>query len=88
MRLADEYDAGQERGAVQTRGGDRVSNVPVGNNGHTAADIGLSDNQIHEPRMICNAEQKDPGVVVRVIDECVDERPEPTRDGRACAPTP
>lgn len=46
----------QERGEVQTRGGDRVSNVPDRNNAPTTDDIGLSRKQIHEARRMVNGE--------------------------------
>jgi hypothetical protein len=50
-RLADEYDAAQERGEVQKAGGARNFNVPKKNNEPTAADIGLTRKEIHEARI-------------------------------------
>jgi hypothetical protein len=49
-RLADEYDAAQERGEVAGHGGNRKINVPNGNVEATAADIGLSRKDIHQAR--------------------------------------
>src|SRR4051794_24490873 len=68
--LADEYDAGQERGEVAGHGGDR-GNQHGGKvsdeNLATIPDIGLSRKQIHEARQIRDAEQADPGIVGRAI---------------------
>ena len=52
-RLADEYDAAQERGEVASDGGDR-SSIP---NGKTApvGDLGLRHDEIHEARRLRNA---------------------------------
>jgi hypothetical protein len=53
-RLADEYDAAQERGEVATRATTlkRGSDVPEENNGKpTAADLGISRKDIHEARI-------------------------------------
>lgn len=53
-RLADEYDAVQERGELRTKGGDYTSNVPKQNLAPTANDVGLTRKQVHEAR---NAER-------------------------------
>jgi hypothetical protein len=73
-RIADEYDAAQERGEVRT-----VGNVPEQNNTPSAADVGISRKDIHEARMIRDAEDADPGVVRRALDEAVDAGEEPTK---------
>lgn len=78
-RLADEYDAAQERGEVQKPGGDRVSNVPDRNNAPTVADIGLSRKEIHEARALRDAEKVEPGVVRRILDEKLAAGEEPTK---------
>lgn len=78
-RLADEYDAAQERGEVQKPGGDRVSNVPGGNNAPTVTDIGLSRKDIHDAPLIRDAEAADPGIVRRTLDEGLARGEEPTR---------
>lgn len=64
-RLADEYDAAQERGEVKSVGNPNCSateQLP------SAADIGLSRKDIHEARIIRDAEKVDPGVIRRTID--------------------
>jgi hypothetical protein len=62
-RLADEYDAAQERGEVKANGGDRVSTVSKQNSAPSASDLGLSRKDIHEARIIRNVERADRGVV-------------------------
>jgi hypothetical protein len=66
-RLADEYDAAQERGEV-ARNGDNRTSVPKQNSKPTAKDIGLSRKDIHEARIIRDAEKADPGIVRRTLD--------------------
>jgi len=78
-RLADEYDAAQERGEVQSPGGDRVSNVPNQNNAPTVSDIGLTRKDIHEARLVRNAEATDPGIVKRTVDAALAAGEEPTK---------
>lgn len=78
-RLADEYDAAQDRGEVQKPGGDRVSNVPGRNNAPTVSDLGLSRKDIHEARLVRDAERVDPGIVRRTLDEGLARGEEPTR---------
>ena len=81
-RLADEYDAAQERGEVATVG--QPSIVPVGNDKPaTAADLGLTRKDIHEARQIRDAERDDPGIVRRVLDERLERGEEPTKAFRA-----
>jgi hypothetical protein len=58
-RLADEYDAAQERGELQRRGGDGTSKVEV----PTASEIGLTHKDIHEARLIRDAEEAQLGSV-------------------------
>jgi hypothetical protein len=73
-RLADEYDAAQDRGEVASQG------KPSSAEGlATAADIGLSHKDIHEAREIRDAEEADPGIIRRAIDEQIDAGQEPTR---------
>lgn len=86
-RLADEYDAAQERGEVGQQTG-RPKVVPDGNDIPTAADLGLSRKDIHEARQIRNAEEANPGVVKRVIEERLEQGLAPTKADlrRAVAP--
>jgi hypothetical protein len=73
-RLADEYDAAQERGEI-AKSGDTLRNgpgVPKRNAGKaTAADVGLSRKEIHEARAIRDAEERDPGIVQRTVDAAI-----------------
>lgn len=56
IRLADEYDAAQERGEVGQSGA-RSDLVPNGNEvAPSAADLGLSRKDIHEARIMRDAE--------------------------------
>ena len=74
-RLADEYDAAQDRGEI--RGSrERTTSKPeaVG-----AADIGLSHKDIHAARQVRDAEKAQPGIVNRTVTELVRNGHEPTR---------
>lgn len=73
-RLADEYDAAQERGEVRT-----VGNVPEQNNTPTAADVGLTRKDIHEARQIRDAENAEPGIVEKAVNEALASGQEPTK---------
>jgi hypothetical protein len=76
-RLADEYDAAQERGEVQRHGRVEVSDGNL--KPATLSEIGLTKKQVHEARMIRNAEQAEPGIVRRTVDEAVATGEEPTK---------
>jgi hypothetical protein len=79
--LADEYDAAQERGEI-AKPSDTLRRGPVipeGNNGGHIGDLGFTAKQIHEARQIRDAEQIDPGVVRRVLDEKLAAGEEPTK---------
>lgn len=76
-RLADEYDAAQERGEVAKPG--KPVNVPDGNNKATAAEIGLSRKDIHEAREIRDAEAASPGIVRETLDAALQTGAAPTR---------
>ena len=78
-RLADEYDSAQELGDVQAHG--RPKNLPDGKDFQpvTAADLGLSHKDIHEARVLRDAENADPGIVRRTLDEKLASGKEPTR---------
>lgn len=79
-RLADEYDAAQERGEVRSNG-ERGKAVPDENgfSPATTADLGLTRKQIHEARIVRDAEEKDPGVVRRTLDERIESGQEPNK---------
>lgn len=81
-RLADEYDTAQARGEVASSTSNRGNQwtVPAGNDAlATAASVGLSRKDIHDARLIRNAETVDPGIVRRTLDEHLDAGKEPTR---------
>lgn len=80
-RLADEYDAAQERGEVKSNGGARNFTVPKQNSEPSAADIGLSRKDIHEARIIRDAEKESPGIIRRALDEVLKAGREPTKAG-------
>ncbi len=77
MRLADEYDAAQERGEVKCAGKPVI--IPDGNNKAAVTDIGLTRQSIHEMRRIRDAEAADPGVLARTVDALLAAGQEPTR---------
>jgi hypothetical protein len=77
-RLADEYDAAQERGDVQKHGGQGKRDVP-NENIASVTDLGLTRKQIHEARELRDAETEDPGIVERVLNEALEAGQEPTR---------
>lgn len=71
-RLADEYDAAQDRGELATQG----SHISEGK--MRASEI-AAPKELHEARTIRDAEQNDPGIVRRTLDEALDAGEEPTR---------
>ena len=83
-RLADEYDAAQERGDVRTKrdayrgqvgGGDLIAALPP-----TQAEIGLTKYIVADARKIRDAEVLDPGFVKRELDALIDAGIEPTKE--------
>lgn len=86
-RLADEYDAAQERGEVAGSGQysrSQAEHLP------TASDLNLSRKAIHEARQVRDAEAADPGVTRRALDGLIARGEEPTRAAlrREIAPPP
>jgi len=78
-RLADEYDAAQKRGEVFGAHNGARNRVEGSNAIAATADLGLRRDQIHEARQIRDAEDADPGVVRRTLDERLERGEEPTR---------
>lgn len=79
-RLADEYDAAQERGEIKGNGGARKFTVPNENSElPSAADIGVTRKTIFDGRRIRDAERDDPGVVRRSLDGMIERGEVPTR---------
>ena len=84
VRLADEYDAAQERGEVANPGGSGHNqyggaNIPNENNSSTVQDIGVTSKQVFNARQVRDAERADPGVVRRTVDAAVKSGRAPTR---------
>jgi hypothetical protein len=79
MRLADEYDAAQERGEVVGSHDGAKKRVDGNNAIATAADLGLRRDEIHDARKLRDAERDDPGVIQRTVDDLVQRGEEPTR---------
>lgn len=76
-RLADEYDAAQERGEVASG---RPKSIPGDNTfTPTVSQIGLTSKEIHEARQIRDAEQADPGIIRRTLDTLIERGEEPTK---------
>lgn len=74
-RLADEYDAAQERGEVRANGERTFSaSEKVG-----LSDVGLSGREIHEARQIRDAEDAHPGIVRETLNAALDAGEEPTK---------
>jgi hypothetical protein len=78
-RLADEYDAAQERGEVASQRDGKLGRSEPERLKPTAADVGLSRKEIHEARTIRDAELADPGIVRRVLNDKLERDEEPTR---------
>jgi len=70
-RLADEYGAAQERGEVATRTS-HIGKISV-------EDLGLTDKKMHEYRAIQRAEEQNPGIVERTLNDAIARGEEPTR---------
>jgi hypothetical protein len=76
-RLADEYDAAQARGEVAAG---RPKSLEGGKSFQaTAANLGLRHDEIHDARLIRDAETNDPGIVRRALDDRLERGEEPTR---------
>jgi hypothetical protein len=75
-RLADEYDAAQERGEVARHGGS--SKLSVGEL-PTTHDLGITHSQIQRARRLRDAEEIEPGITERALNEALQRGDEPTR---------
>jgi hypothetical protein len=81
VRLADDYDAAQEAGAVAGHGGKRSKGkIPDGNlDPATTVEIGLTPKEVHEARKLRDAERRMPGIVARAIAARIAAGLEPSR---------
>ena len=77
-RLADEYDAAQDRGEVKTRAHNQPASSVV-EEAVSAAAIGLTHKDIHDARRVRDAEDAAPGIVRRSLDALIETGAEPTR---------
>lgn len=76
MRLAEEYDAAQERGEVRAANTGRSASALEAPN---VSAIGLTHKDIHDARQIRDAEKADPGITKRTLDGMVERGEEPTK---------
>jgi hypothetical protein len=60
-RLAEEYEAAQDKGEVQGHGGQGKRDIPV-ENIPSVSGIGLTSKEIHEGRLIRDAQIADPAL--------------------------
>ncbi len=67
MRLAEEYDAAQDRGEVAGHGRSKVE----ADNVTTAADIGLRRDETHDACKLLDAEREDAGLISRKDLRCL-----------------
>lgn len=79
MRLADEYDAAQERGEVAKIGDNLPSLGGRNSRPATASDVGLRHDEIHEARKLRDAEKAEPGKAERTLKAIVARGEEPTK---------
>jgi hypothetical protein len=77
-RLADEYDAAQERGEVGKRG-DFGGVTSRGKDTPTVSDLGLSHKDLHEARTLRDAEKAEPGITKRVLNDRIQSGEEPSK---------
>jgi len=77
-RLADEYDAARDVGVVSAQG-QRTDLLPDEKKVPTVAELGLTHKDIHDARIIRDAEAAEPGLIGRTLDERLERGEEPTR---------
>lgn len=89
-RLADEYDAAQERGEVQGSYTGAKKRIPNENTIASVKDIGLTSKQVHQARIVRDAEKAKPGIVRKAVEEQLEAGKEPTKADvkRAVNPKP
>ncbi len=72
-RLADEYDAAQERGEISEQG------AHFSNGKMRSKEIFQQPKELHEARIIRDAELADPGIVRRTVDAAIAAGEEPSK---------
>lgn len=75
-RLADEYDAAQERGEVRRPNNEKTTS---GVEAVSVSDIGLTHKDIHEARIIRDAERNEPGIAERALNARLAQGLEPNK---------
>jgi hypothetical protein len=81
-RLADEYDAAQQRGEIATHSPGNPKIVPNKNDlkqPATSDEVGISRKQVLEARITRDAEKANPGVVRKAVEARLNAGKEPTR---------
>lgn len=73
MKLAEEYDAAQDRGEVAKNGHNQHSDEGV----VASNTLGLRRDEIHAARKLRDAERDEPGIIQRSINEIVEQGEEP-----------
>lgn len=74
-RLADEYDAAQERGEVRSRG----NPIQSGRTELPGSELVGGENALKDARQFRDAERNSPGIARRALDAMLDSRQEPTK---------
>lgn len=77
IRLADEFDAAQERNEVQRHGGDRSKIAGQNLAPASPGDLGLTAKEIHDARKLRDVEQENPGLIARALERRVRPQPPP-----------
>jgi hypothetical protein len=83
-RLADEYDAAQERGEVAGKGDSTLRmgksiNITNGNIYTFVNELGLTSKQVFDARKVRNAEEASPGIIQATVDSRLAEGVGPTK---------
>jgi hypothetical protein len=73
MRLAAEYAAGQQRGEIGTRGRGKSAGKL------SAADVGLPKHELFRAKLIDDAEERQPGIVHRILADALAAGREPNK---------
>jgi hypothetical protein len=73
------YDAAQERGEVASGRDGPGAGVSNGNAKATVADVGITRKEIHDARLVRDAEVADPGIVRRTVEKDLAAGKEPTK---------
>ncbi len=77
-RLADEYDQARINGTASAQG-QRTDLLPDEKKVATVSELGLTHKELHDARLLRDAEEADPGIVRRTLNEKLARGEEPTR---------